>query len=132
MELGDGGAGLRRERGQAVEIEVVELRGITAQDGAHLGFVGVVEQLAQVLTRERERAFVVRVVASPHEPVETDVVPRRGVVATGLAHTHPAVATEILGGRHRKDVLVGVPHLAGAAGLADLLERRVEAAQHRR
>jgi hypothetical protein len=85
-----------------------------------------------MLSGERRSALVVGVVAAPHELVDADGMPRRRVLGSGLAHTHPAVLLEVLRGGLREDVLVGVAHLTGATGLADLLERGVEPAQQRR
>src|SRR5436190_17326351 len=85
-----------------------------------------------MLARVGMRSFVVRVVTPPHETLETDGVARGDIVRTRLAHSHVAVLEEVLGGRARKNVLLGVAQLSNATALANLRERPVEAPEHGR
>src|SRR5437763_1477146 len=75
---------LRGERGKRIKIEVVETRRVAGEQ--LLQFIGgrVVEQLSQVLARVRERTLIVRIIAPPHEAIDTDDVARTRIVGAGL------------------------------------------------
>ena len=72
--------------------------------------------LPQVLAREGQRAFLVRVVAAPHHPVDPDAAERRPDVGRSrLAHPDVAVLAEVLRRAPGWDGLALEPHLPRAA-----------------
>src|SRR5438067_666561 len=78
-----------RQRCQRVEVEVVELRRVLAEDATQLVLTEICEDLAEMLPGVRRRPFVVRVVAAPHVPVSPRGLARLDVERRGEARTDP-------------------------------------------
>src|SRR4051794_40219781 len=72
-ELGHRRAVLGCQRRQLLHVEVVELGRVPTEELLHLHRIDVGHHLAQVLTGERPRSFVVGVVAPPHEAIHADL-----------------------------------------------------------
>ena len=74
-------------------------------------------------------AFLVRVVAAPHDAVDADRAERGPDVGRGrLAHAHVAALLEVLGGRARRHQLAVEAHLADRVA-ADVVHEAVEVAR---
>ena len=72
------------------------------------------------------------VVAAPHEFVQPDPVAGFDVVRLGLAHTHPHVLLEVLGGVTGQHLVLAVPDLADGSCVAHASDEDVEPLQQRR
>ena len=119
------------QRGQGLEVEVVQAGRVLRQHLADVGFGPVVEDLAQGEGRVRVGRLVVGIVAAPHHVVQADDLAHRLDIALGReAEPEPHVLLDVLGGRLRQDVLGLEPQLADRPLRPDGGEVAVELLEH--
>src|SRR5699024_6412858 len=87
---------LRSEGVQEIEIEAVERCGVSSQHRRHLVLLDPRESGAQCFHRVREASFSMRVVASPHDSIDADLVSHEDLVRSDEARTEMALAGPVL------------------------------------
>ena len=98
VNLGHGRADSVHEGCEGVEVEAVHGRRVRADHGRHLGCRDAAEGVAQCLPGVGSGALQVRVVASPHDPVDADPVALGTLDGSHEASTDVTLAGPVLAG----------------------------------